>query len=102
MLGIALVAMTVAALLFVGRLASKAPLVVASNPIHSPNPTKAPWYFLGLQDLFVRADPWYAGVMLPALVIIGAILILSAVLLFLVVYFMRSRSRVRVSGSIQT
>jgi hypothetical protein len=36
-----------------------------------PSPTKAPWYFLGLQELLVYFDPWFAGVMIPAIIILG-------------------------------
>ena len=32
---------------------------------------KAPWYFLGLQELLVFFDPWLAGVVLPGLIIVG-------------------------------
>ena len=37
----------------------------------TPNPSKAPWYFLGLQEMLVYFDPWYAGVVLPSMVIFG-------------------------------
>ncbi|HEY5610089.1 MAG TPA: hypothetical protein VIL97_02690, partial [Thermoanaerobaculia bacterium] len=48
-----------------------APLEEAANPSVSPNPAKAPWYFLGLQEMLVYFDPWLAGVVLPTLIIIG-------------------------------
>jgi hypothetical protein len=35
------------------------------------NPAKAPWYFLGLQEMLVYFDPWMAGVILPTLIIVG-------------------------------
>src|ERR1035437_4297307 len=35
------------------------------------NPSKAPWYFLGLQEMLVYFDPWMAGVVLPTLIIVG-------------------------------
>ena len=35
------------------------------------NPSKAPWYFLGLQEMLVYFDPWMAGVVLPSLIIAG-------------------------------
>ncbi|SVE41205.1 uncharacterized protein METZ01_LOCUS494059, partial [marine metagenome] len=42
-----------------------APLEEAANPTKTPNPSKAPWYFLGLQDVLVYFDPWFAGVVAP-------------------------------------
>jgi hypothetical protein len=52
-----------------------APLEEPANPALTPNPSKAPWYFLGLQELLVYFDPWIAGVMLPTLIIVGLIAI---------------------------
>jgi len=52
-----------------------APLEEIANPTQTPNPAKAPWYFLGLQELLVYFDPWIAGVALPGLIIIGLMLI---------------------------
>jgi len=49
----------------------KAPLEEPANPTISPNPSKAPWYFLGLQEMLVYYDPWIAGVLLPTFIIIG-------------------------------
>ncbi len=49
----------------------KAPLEDPANPSLSPNPSKAPWYFLGLQEMLVYYDPWIAGVLLPTLIIVG-------------------------------
>ena len=48
-----------------------APLEESANPSVTPNPSKAPWYFLGLQELLVYFDPWIAGVAVPALIIFG-------------------------------
>src|SRR5438128_3569707 len=53
----------------------RAPLEEAANPTSSPNPAKAPWYFLGLQEMLVYFDPWLAGVVLPTLIIVGLICI---------------------------
>lgn len=53
----------------------KAPLEQPANPSNTPNPSKAPWYFLGLQEMLVYFDPWLAGVVLPSLIIVGLICI---------------------------
>ncbi len=62
-------------LLMVWSIFLKAPLEAPANPTESPNPSKAPWYFLGLQELLVYFDPWIAGVLLPGLIIAGLIAI---------------------------
>ncbi|MDZ4241817.1 MAG: hypothetical protein U1D99_03230, partial [Candidatus Omnitrophota bacterium] len=49
----------------------KAPLEEPANPTVSPNPSKAPWYFLGLQEMLVYFDPWIAGVLFPTVIMIG-------------------------------
>jgi len=48
-----------------------APLEQMADPSRTPNPSKAPWYFLGLQEMLVYFDPWIAGVMLPLFIIFG-------------------------------
>jgi hypothetical protein len=53
----------------------KAPLEQPANRSLTPNPSKAPWYFLGLQEMLVYFDPWLAGVVLPGLIIAGLIAI---------------------------
>jgi hypothetical protein len=53
----------------------KAPLEQPANRSVTPNPSKAPWYFLGLQEMLVYFDPWLAGVVLPSLIIAGLIAI---------------------------
>ncbi len=52
-----------------------APLLDLANPEVTPNPSKAPWYFLGLQELLLHMHPALAGVMVPtaALVLLGLI-----------------------------
>src|SRR5919109_4983320 len=52
-----------------------APLLGQANPGVTPNPSKAPWYFLGLQELLSRFPPLMAGVAFPTFVIVLMILI---------------------------
>jgi quinol-cytochrome oxidoreductase complex cytochrome b subunit len=52
-----------------------APLETIANPNVTTNPSKAPWYFVGLQELLVYFDPWIAGVVIPNLIIVGLIAI---------------------------
>ncbi|MBI1908846.1 MAG: cytochrome C [Deltaproteobacteria bacterium] len=52
-----------------------APLEEPANTSRTPNPSKAPWYFLGLQEMLVYFDPWIAGVVLPSLIIVGLMVI---------------------------
>ena len=49
----------------------QAPIEEPANPARTPNPSKAPWYFLGLQEMLVYYDPWLAGVVFPSLIIVG-------------------------------
>jgi hypothetical protein len=65
----AIVACTI--FLVVWAIIFKAPLEEPANPTWAPNPAKAPWYFLGLQEMLVYFDPWMAGVVLPVLIIVG-------------------------------
>lgn len=64
-------ALAYAVVLVVWAILLKAPLEGPANPTVSPNPSKAPWYFLGLQEMLVYFDPWIAGVLLPTFIIIG-------------------------------
>jgi hypothetical protein len=52
-----------------------APLEEVAAWAKTPNPAKAPWYFIGLQELLVYFDPWIAGVLLPGQILVGLILI---------------------------
>jgi hypothetical protein len=66
---ICMVALT--AFLLVWGIALQAPLEEPASSVKTPNPSKAPWYFLGLQEMLVYYDPWMAGVVLPSVVIFG-------------------------------
>src|SRR5437588_8178645 len=57
--------------LLVWSITVDAPMEEPANPTKTPNPSKAPWYFLGLQEMLVYFDPWMAGVVLPSLIIVG-------------------------------
>jgi hypothetical protein len=66
---IVVIALSLAAILF------DAPLESIANPVETPNPAKAPWYFLGLQELLHYFPPVVAGVLLPTLVVIALVVI---------------------------
>jgi len=68
---ICLIAITV--FLIVWSINFQAPLEEPANPTITPNPAKAPWYFLGLQEMLVYFDPWLAGVVFPGLILLGLI-----------------------------
>jgi hypothetical protein len=69
-----LLAMVVCTLvLVVWAIVLKAPLEQPASSARIPNPSKAPWYFLGLQEMLVYFDPWMAGVVLPTMIINGLI-----------------------------
>jgi hypothetical protein len=52
-----------------------APLEQLANPLLTPNPAKAPWYFLGLQELLHVYPPFVAGVLIPSLVVLALVII---------------------------
>ncbi len=58
-------------ILIVWAIVLKAPLEQPASSARIPNPSKAPWYFLGLQEMLVYYDPWMAGVVLPTLIVKG-------------------------------
>jgi quinol---cytochrome c reductase cytochrome c subunit, bacillus type len=61
--------------LVVVALVWNAPLEELADPMRTPNPAKAPWYFLGLQELLHYFPPVVAGVLIPTLVIVALIVI---------------------------
>ena len=65
----------VSILLVVWSILIPAPLEEPANPQLTPNPSKAPWYFLGLQEILVYFDPWLAGVVIPTFILLGLIVI---------------------------
>ena len=69
------VALCLVALIMVFSLLFNAPLEEAANPGMSPNPAKAPWYFLGIQELLLHFHPLFAVVVIPALAILALIAI---------------------------
>lgn len=70
-----LAALLMTLVLFVWSMLVNAPLEAEADLNVTPNPSKAPWYFLGLQELLVYFDPWIAGVVLPTVIIIGLMVI---------------------------
>src|ERR1700682_6221685 len=68
-------AVLVTVLLMVWSITLNAPLEEPSNPNVTMNPAKAPWYFLGLQEMLVYFDPWIAGVIMPTLIIVGLMVV---------------------------
>src|SRR5207248_575781 len=70
-----LAAIIVTIVLMIWSITLYAPLEEPSNPNLTMNPAKAPWYFLGLQEMLVYFDPWIAGVVMPTLIIIGLMVI---------------------------
>ena len=70
-----LAAIIVTVILTVWSITLNAPLEEPANPNLTMNPAKAPWYFLGLQEMLVYFDPWIAGVVMPTLIIVGLMVI---------------------------
>jgi hypothetical protein len=66
-----LAAIIVTLILFVWSITLNAPLEEPANPNLTMNPSKAPWYFLGLQEMLVYFDPWIAGVVMPSILLVG-------------------------------
>ena len=70
-----LAAIIITIILMIWSITLNAPLEEPANPNLTMNPAKAPWYFLGLQEMLVYFDPWIAGVVMPTMIIIGLMVI---------------------------
>jgi quinol-cytochrome oxidoreductase complex cytochrome b subunit len=68
-----IVALSLIAVLFLFSALFNAPLLEKANPGYSPNPTKAPWYFAGVQELLVHFHPFFAAFIIP----LGAMVFLT-------------------------
>ena len=62
-------------IIMVWSLFMNAPLKELANPSDTPIDERAPWYFIGLQELLIFFDPWLAGVILPSILLVGLILV---------------------------
>ena len=67
------VAVTLLAAIFLFSSLLDAPLRERANPAFSPNPAKAPWYFMGLQELLIHFHPLFAVFILPVTVLTAAV-----------------------------
>jgi quinol-cytochrome oxidoreductase complex cytochrome b subunit len=65
----AVLALGVMLAIFVFALVKQAPLEDIANPLVTTDPAKAPWYFVGLQELFDHMHPTLAGVMIPGILV---------------------------------
>jgi len=65
-----IVALLLLAVLFTSAALFDAPLLEKANPAYSMNPTKAPWYFAGVQELLMHFHPFFAAFLIPLAVII--------------------------------
>lgn len=66
-----LTTLIVTVILMIWSITLNAPLEEPANPTLTMNPAKAPWYFLGLQEMLVYFDPWIAGVVMPSIILLG-------------------------------
>lgn len=68
-------ALVLIAVIFILGLIFNAPLLEKANPNISPNPAKAPWYFMGIQELILHLHPLFSAIIIPLTVLIAALLI---------------------------
>ena len=71
----AAMALLVVAVMLVIAMLFDAPLAEQANPGLSPNPTKAPWYFMGIQEILMHFHPLFAALVIPSLLILGLLYI---------------------------
>jgi hypothetical protein len=62
-------------IIMVWSLFMNAPLKELANPSDTPIDERAPWYFIGLQELLIYFDPWLAGVVVPTILLVGLMVI---------------------------
>jgi quinol-cytochrome oxidoreductase complex cytochrome b subunit len=77
------VALVLIAVILVFAVFANAPLLEKANPNYSLNPTKAPWYFAGIQELLMHFHPFFAGFFIP----------LSAIILVSFLPFLRYKEK---------
>jgi quinol-cytochrome oxidoreductase complex cytochrome b subunit len=65
-----IIALALIAVIFTFSVFFNAPLLTKANPDFSLNPTKAPWYFAGIQELLMHFHPFIAAFFIPAVIII--------------------------------
>ncbi len=63
------VALVLIAVIFIFAMLVNAPLEELANPDQSPNPAKAPWYFMGIQELLLHFHPLIAALVIPGTVL---------------------------------
>lgn len=68
-----IVALALIAVIMIFSLLFSAPLLTKANPDFSINPTKAPWYFAGIQELLMHFHPFVAAFLIPAVIIFGLV-----------------------------
>jgi len=67
------IALVVTAFILITAVVFDAPLGAKANPGLSPNPTKAPWYFLGFQEMLMHVHPLFALFIIPILIVTGLV-----------------------------